>query len=272
MNPEELIKRYAPNQLELIEQYNCLIKDEPEEMQWYAYSLLVEQILPSYEFDVITVDATGEEINRQRGKAHYFTEDLGNGVGLEMVYIPGGEAVIGEEPEKIDETDPANWSQEKAAEPSTKPCIYPLEQVKIKPFFLGKYPITNFQWNRIATEPVINQELELRTYREDIGGNFPLTFVYNHEPNEFCERLSKKVGISYRLPNDAEWEYACRAGTITPYHFGEVLTPKLANYRDSETFDREKKKKQLLLVSIFRMLLGYTICTAMFLNFAFLMS
>ncbi|NEO33831.1 MAG: formylglycine-generating enzyme family protein [Symploca sp. SIO3C6] len=63
------------------------------------------------------------------------------------------------------------------------------------------------------------------------------------EAVEFCSRLAEYTGRSYRLPSEAQWEYACRAGTATPFHFGETITGQLANYDASRTFANEPKGK-----------------------------
>jgi formylglycine-generating enzyme required for sulfatase activity len=64
----------------------------------------------------------------------------------------------------------------------------------------------------------------------------PVEGVTWFEAVEFCERVSKLTGRKYRLPSEAEWEYACRAGTTTPFYFGETITPELVNYNANYTY------------------------------------
>ncbi|GAX45691.1 hypothetical protein NIES4075_67120 [Tolypothrix sp. NIES-4075] len=168
---------------------------------------------PVLEFEVVTVDVHGNESNRYRGQVQYFTEDLGNGVTLEMVDIPGGTFLMG---------SPEN-------EERRLPNEGPQHSVNIKPFLMGKYPITQAHWKTVASFPKVNRDLELDPSHFK-GANLPVEQVSWHDAVEFCARLSSKTGREYRLPTEAEWEYACRAETKTPFHFGETITPKLANY------------------------------------------
>jgi formylglycine-generating enzyme required for sulfatase activity len=62
------------------------------------------------------------------------------------------------------------------------------------------------------------------------GANRPVEKVSWYDAEEFCARLSRKTGKTYRLPSEAEWEYGCRGTTTTPSHFGETITPEIANY------------------------------------------
>ncbi|MFM6355400.1 MAG: SUMF1/EgtB/PvdO family nonheme iron enzyme, partial [Planktothrix sp.] len=157
-----------------------------------------------FEFDVITVNAEGKETHRERRRAEFFKEDLGNNISLEMISIPGGTFMMG-------------VAQNEASASSDE---YPQHLVNIAAFSMAKYPITQAQWEAIMG----NNPSSFK------GANRPVENVTWHEAQEFCQRLSQKTGKTYRLPSEAEWEYACRAGTTTPFHFGETITVDLANY------------------------------------------
>ncbi|MEH2450126.1 formylglycine-generating enzyme family protein [Nostoc sp.] len=75
------------------------------------------------------------------------------------------------------------------------------------------------------------------------GAKRPIEQVSWNDAVEFCKKLSQKIGRKYRLPSEAEWEYACRAGTTTPFHFGETITTELANYDGNYTYASAPKGK-----------------------------
>ena len=179
----------------------------------------LDKFLCRFEFDVVTVNNCGEEIKREHRHAKYFSEDLGNGVELEMVAIPGGEVVMG--------------SPEGEGQHSEKPQ----HRVTVPPFFMGKYPVTQEQWKAVVSLPQVNYDLKPNPSRF-FGDNRPVECIHWYEAVEFCQRLSEQTGREYRLPSEAEWEYACRAGTTTPFHFGETITDKLATYDNNEDSDK----------------------------------
>ncbi|QSJ16712.1 SUMF1/EgtB/PvdO family nonheme iron enzyme [Nostoc sp. UHCC 0702] len=170
-----------------------------------------------FEFDIVTVNAQGQPINRSRGRAEFFREDLDNGVVLEMVAIPGGKFLMG---------SPKN-------EPERYHSESPQHTVTIQPFFMGKFPVTQRQWAAVAALGKVNIDLNPDPSRFK-GANRPVENVSWDDAIEFCHRLSQKTGKTYRLPSEAEWEYACRAGTTTPFYFGETITTDLANYRGTD--------------------------------------
>ncbi len=174
---------------------------------------LATKPLSAFEFEVVTVNARGKESNRQRRQAEFFGEDLGGGVILEMVSIPGGTFLMGSS-----KSEPNRFNLES-----------PQHRVSIAPFFMGKYPVTQAQWRVVAALPQVKMSLEPEPSRFK-GDTLPVEGVSWDEALEFCARLSKKTGWAFRLPSEAEWEYACRAGTTTPFYFGETITPDLANY------------------------------------------
>ncbi|MEO1376540.1 MAG: formylglycine-generating enzyme family protein, partial [Cyanobacteria bacterium J06635_10] len=121
----------------------------------------------------------------------------------------------------------------------------PQHEVTVQPFFMGKYPITQEQWKAVASLDQVDKELEPEPSRfkakDNQKNNLPVEQVSWYDAEEFCKRLSRHTGKQYRLASEAEWEYACRAGTTTPFHFGETITSELANYNASSQFADESE-------------------------------
>ncbi|MFM7475257.1 MAG: SUMF1/EgtB/PvdO family nonheme iron enzyme, partial [Microcystis aeruginosa] len=200
-------------------------KLEPEEPK---KTVIVTPPLSVFNFQIVGVNAKGEEIKKESKQSQYFSEDLGNDITLEMVAIPGGTFLMG---------SPAN-------EKSSYDDERPQHQVTVPPFFLGKYPITQAQWRAIASRTDLKAEKDLDlnpAYFKDRpdSDRRPVEQVSWYDAVEFCARLSKLTAREYRLPSEAEWEYACRAGTTTPFYFGETITGELANYDASYTYAGE---------------------------------
>ncbi len=192
-----------------------------------------KQLLSVFNFEIVRVNAKGEEIKKESKQSQYFSEDLGNDITLEMVAIPGGTFLMGTEDEEIEKlVKKFGWEGFRRERPQ--------QEVTIKPFYMGRYPITQAQWKAIAATAKIDIDLETNPSNFK-GDELPVESVNWYEAREFCKRLSRETKREYRLPSEAEWEYACRAGTTTPFYFGETITGKFANYRASETYAEEAK-------------------------------
>lgn len=163
-----------------------------------------KKTLQTFNFETITVDTGGNIINRRKLNAKYFIENLGNGITLEMVQIPSGTFTMGAS----------------SSEARTDSSESPQHPVSISSFFMGKYEVTQEQYEVIMGSNPSGYK----------GINLPVEDVTWDMAVEFCKKLSQKTGHAYRLPSEAEWEYACRAGTVTPFYFGETITTDLANY------------------------------------------
>jgi formylglycine-generating enzyme required for sulfatase activity len=190
---------------------------------------------PSFEFKVVTVNARGKIIHREQHSAEYRTENLGSGAMLDMVKIPGGSFTMG----SPEDEEGRNWYGEVVDSLRGTNVEGPQHTVSLDAFFIGKYPVTQAQWKAIAALPRIQRNLtpDLANFK---GDHRPVEQVSWNDANEFCQRLSKHTGRDYRLPSEAEWEYACRAGTITPFHFGPTITTGLANYAGIDGKYQEK--------------------------------
>jgi formylglycine-generating enzyme required for sulfatase activity len=166
-------------------------------------------------------------IARQKKTTQQFIQDLGNNISISLMLIPGGTFAMGS---PVDEL--GRWDDEG-----------PQHEVSVRPFLMGHYPVTQAQWKAIADRIDLKVNTDLEPDPSEFkGDNHPVERVSWHEAVEFCARLSRLgenrlshlTSHTYRLPTEAEWEYACRAGTDTPFHFGETITTDLANYRGED--------------------------------------
>jgi formylglycine-generating enzyme required for sulfatase activity len=172
-----------------------------------------EILLAPFEVEVITLDPTGQIFNRQKDQAKHFTQELPNQVFLEMVYIPEGSFLMGSPESELKRSKDES----------------PQHLVKISSFFISKYPITQKQWYAVSLLPLIGRPLnpDPSNFKDE---NNPVENVSWEDCQEFCLRLTGQTGKFFTLPSEAQWEYAARANTPTPFHFGETITTEVANY------------------------------------------
>jgi formylglycine-generating enzyme required for sulfatase activity len=149
------------------------------------------------------------------------TDVLTNSIGMKLVRIPPGKFIMG---------SPRNEAERESDEPAHEVSI-------TKSFHMGVYEVTQAEYAQVMGP-------KFRAVFTDTNRGGPNHPVENLEWNEaaaFCKTLTdlpaeKEAGRKYRLPTEAEWEYACRAGTTTPFHFGESLSAKQANFNGNHPY------------------------------------
>jgi formylglycine-generating enzyme required for sulfatase activity len=181
-------------------------------------------------------------------------QELGAGGSLRLIRIPAGEFLMGSPPD----------------EPERSGDEGPQHTVELASFFISQTPITQGQWREVAqwkeregewwereleANPSRFQPKDEAEEKKESYGSFrlldgeassdqrPVERVSWLDAMEFCNRLSQRTGRHYTLPSEAQWEYACRAGTSTPFAFGETISDELANYDGSETYGNGLKGK-----------------------------
>ena len=135
-----------------------------------------------------------------------------NAVPLDMVAIPGGTFTMGSPESEADRESPQH-------------------RVTVPDFFMGRYEVTQAQYEAVMGSNPANFQ----------GRNNPVETVSWDDAQEFIRRLNRITGKTYRLPTEAEWEYAARAGTTTPFSYGETITPEVVNYDGNYPYGRAPK-------------------------------
>ncbi|MEA5528717.1 formylglycine-generating enzyme family protein [Dolichospermum sp. UHCC 0684] len=209
------------------------ITKEPE-LKTCTVEVATIEIIKTHTFDFVVATLERESkrgksknwvVKQQQKQGIGVIEELAEGVNLELMEIPGGKFLMGSPKTELDRTELDRFERES-----------PQHQVTVSSFFMGKYSITQKQWREVAKWEQIEKELkpDPSRFKDDYEGidrwTRPVERISWSDAKEFCARLSQKTGREYRLPTEAEWEYACRAGTTTPFHFGETITTELANY------------------------------------------
>jgi formylglycine-generating enzyme required for sulfatase activity len=175
--------------------------------------------LERFGFETVRCDGAGKVVEKLPREAWRYVENEPEGLGLEMVAIVSGKFLMGSL-----ESEKDSFDRER-----------PQHEVTVQPFFMGRFPVTQGQWRMVAGLPQVEREMKAEPSNFKGDPQLPVEQVSWWDAIEFCKRLSVATGRDYRLPSEAEWEYACRAGTETPFYFGEKITKKLVNHDGSKT-------------------------------------
>ncbi len=210
------LAEYEQTWVEALREENPLSQRTLEDLKDY------QQHLALLDADVALIEAKllGQQLKIEVNEPNLpepetFAEDLGNGITLEMVKIPGGSFMMGSPDTELDR----------------QPRESPQHLVTVPSFLMGKFAITQAQYEAVMGNNPANFK----------GANRPVEQVTWNDAVEFCRKLSEQTGHTYRLPSEAEWEYACRAGTTTAFYFGETITTDLANYDGNYTYGKGVK-------------------------------
>jgi formylglycine-generating enzyme required for sulfatase activity len=201
--------------------------------------------LRSYEFETVKLDSAGTVVGRGKWQGRYFVEDLGGGVTLEMAGIAGGSFLMGTAESEMGQLTQENQRyisdiKVRAQLAEITKWQTPQHRVTVRAVWMGKFEVTQRQWRAVALMPRVDRDLNTEPSHFK-GDDLPVEQVSWDDAVEFCARLSHKTGLPYRLPSEAEWEYACRAGTTTAFSFGETITPDLENYNGNYPWAEEVK-------------------------------
>ena len=173
--------------------------------------------LREYGYGYVALGSTNEDVEVFEEATYSLIEEV-SAVEIDMVLVPGGNFCMGSSERK----------------PSSSEL--PRHRVKVESFLMSKHPITKQQWKVVAQQPLVNRVIKLRPGLT--GSKYhPVVEVSWYDAVEFCDRLTQTSGNRYRLPTEAEWEYACRSGSTTSFHCGNRINQEIAQF-DSDELSR----------------------------------
>jgi formylglycine-generating enzyme required for sulfatase activity len=192
-----------------------------------ACSLLMMSCKQDAQQPISITQSTGNDgPPKALGIPNKLTLDLGNKVTMKLVLIPAGTFTMG---------SPKN-DKDRSADES------PQHEVTISnPFYMGIYTVTQEQYQQVMGE----------NPSEFKGKTNPVEKVSWDDAVEFCKALSKKTGKTVRLPTEAQWEYACRAGTTTPFNTGNTIGTDEANYDGNSVYGKGEFRNKTTPVGSF---------------------
>jgi formylglycine-generating enzyme required for sulfatase activity len=179
--------------------------------------------LKPFPFKTVRLNERGQIIERPPITVNRFMEDLGKGLQLAMIEIPAGEFLMG---------SPGAETLGSEYEWYKLDFERPQHLVHVPRFYLGQALITQGQW-----QVLMGKNPSFFTGDD----NLPVEKVSWLDSIEFCQKLSDKTGRTYRLPSEAEWEYACRAGSEKPFAFGKTINPEVVNYDGNYPYGKVSK-------------------------------
>ncbi|MGH9837660.1 MAG: formylglycine-generating enzyme family protein [Blastocatellia bacterium] len=203
-----------------------------------------DRAIGAFDYETVVLDETGKVTERRPYNARRLVEELIPGVALELVEVPGGTFQMGTADEDVERVieEYARYGNKREDAERWVNQERPRHPVTVSPFYIGKFTITQEQWSIVAAWEKVERDLNADPSNFK-GDDRPVECVSWEDVKEFCARLSRKTGREYRLPTEAEWEYACRAGTTTPFAFGETITPEIVNYNGEYPYAKAKKGK-----------------------------
>ena len=143
--------------------------------------------------------------------AKHMTLDLGKGAKMKLRLAPAGKFMMGSS-FSLEET-----IRRYGGRAQHLSCEHPSHEVTIsKPFYIGVYEVTQAEWKAVMGAEPWKDKAQTKA-----GDDYAASWMNSYQAIEFCKTLSKKTGKKVSLPTEAQWEYACRAGSTKPYCYGD---------------------------------------------------